>query len=314
MGFLIRKKPEPQPISEPPKPEKIGFRELLHRASEINGLYSKYLTSKGQPEWNSQQLTMGLFSDVGEISKIFMTQKQVEEKSEDQETLKNELADSLWMLMVLAQKNKINLEEAFFDAMDKVEEQLKPIVENSQTEDAAEDQKKNLTESQNFENNQNNESNEKAYKPANIDTGISAKHGIVKPHQVEPVAQHATAEVPVYHIKNTDSKPVDAPQQNNNSTNEQHIAFPPESHLTQQHNQLANQPEHNLTNPPQQNIAKQPPHQVAHEPERHLTKLLQSQMNGNSMKDLIKVREHMDKIKKNEDDKKKFGGINSLVL
>ena len=69
---------------------------------------------------------MGFVGDVGDLTKLTMTESGVCHIPDSRHKLSHELADCLWSILVLSHLYDVDLEAAFLKTMDELEEQISP--------------------------------------------------------------------------------------------------------------------------------------------------------------------------------------------
>lgn len=67
----------------------------------------------------------GCIEEVGDLSKLILAKENQRDIQDLDSKLKHELADCLWSVIVLTDAYDVNLEEAFAQTMDDIEEKLK---------------------------------------------------------------------------------------------------------------------------------------------------------------------------------------------
>jgi NTP pyrophosphatase (non-canonical NTP hydrolase) len=78
----------------------------------------KYLY--GSP-WTSEEIALGFVGDVGDLAKLVIAENGKRNIPNSKEKMKHELSDCLWSVIVLAKTHNIDLEQAFMETMDKLE-------------------------------------------------------------------------------------------------------------------------------------------------------------------------------------------------
>jgi NTP pyrophosphatase (non-canonical NTP hydrolase) len=74
--------------------------------------------------WNVEEVMLGFVGDVGDLAKLVQAASGVREMPPTQPGLAHELADCLWSVLVLAELTGVNLEGAFLQTMDGLEQRL----------------------------------------------------------------------------------------------------------------------------------------------------------------------------------------------
>lgn len=68
-------------------------------------------------EWTDKQLIQGFLKDAKDLLELV-------DNNGDKEKIAHELSDCFWSILVLAHKFNIDIEEAFLNNMDKLEERI----------------------------------------------------------------------------------------------------------------------------------------------------------------------------------------------
>ncbi len=102
---------------------KSDFQKMSNRAIEIREEYSKVEKKK----WDIDQIFMGVVKDFGDLSELLMIKRgyRGEMNEEVQKKIEHEMADILWVLLVLAKKIDVDLEKGFWKTMDELEIKIK---------------------------------------------------------------------------------------------------------------------------------------------------------------------------------------------
>ena len=103
----------------------MEFSTLIRRASVIREMYSEYEKTLYGTAWTNEELALGFVGDVGDLVKLIMAQNGRRNIPDSQAKLAHELADCLWSVIVLARAHDIDLEQAFLDTMDDLENHIK---------------------------------------------------------------------------------------------------------------------------------------------------------------------------------------------
>lgn len=90
----------------------INIRELLE-------IFEKKTTGK---VWGKKELLMGLVTDVGDLAKLILAKEGDRNFDGDiNKSLRHELADCLWAIIILADKYNIDLSKALVEMADDIE-------------------------------------------------------------------------------------------------------------------------------------------------------------------------------------------------
>jgi NTP pyrophosphatase (non-canonical NTP hydrolase) len=74
--------------------------------------------------WTHEEIALGFVGDVGDLMKLVLAKGGVRAIPDAEQKLAHELADCLWSLLVLSQMYGIDLERAFLQTMDSLEQQI----------------------------------------------------------------------------------------------------------------------------------------------------------------------------------------------
>ena len=98
--------------------------ELMQRAAQIRQLYAEWERERYGRSWTPEEIALGFVGDVGDLMKLVLAQHGVRQIENADQKLAHELADCLWSLLVMSQQYNIDLEHAFLQTMDELEEHL----------------------------------------------------------------------------------------------------------------------------------------------------------------------------------------------
>ena len=98
---------------------------MIQRALEIRQQYSAYELSRYGRAWTREEIALGFAGDVGDLARLVIAQAGVRDIPDAEAKLAHELADCLWSVLVLAQMYNVDLEQAFVETMDQLEEHFK---------------------------------------------------------------------------------------------------------------------------------------------------------------------------------------------
>lgn len=102
----------------------MEFQDMIQRAMEVRRQYARWEQSMYGRSWTNEELAMGFVGDVGDLTKLIMAQSGVRDVPDVQGKLAHELADCLWSILVLSQVYGVDLESAFVQTMDELEQHL----------------------------------------------------------------------------------------------------------------------------------------------------------------------------------------------
>jgi NTP pyrophosphatase (non-canonical NTP hydrolase) len=104
----------------------MEFSAVILRALTIRGKFADYETRTYGREWTTEELTLGLMKDVGDLAMLVQASQGVRQVSDLDKALGHELSDCLWSVIALADRLGINLETAFTQTMDELDQALQP--------------------------------------------------------------------------------------------------------------------------------------------------------------------------------------------
>ena len=102
----------------------MQFDALLQRAGEIRRQYAKLEQTRYGRSWTMEEVALGFVGDVGDLVKLVMAENGVRDIPNARHKLAHELADCLWSVLVLADACDIDLEQAFIQTMDELEQHI----------------------------------------------------------------------------------------------------------------------------------------------------------------------------------------------
>jgi NTP pyrophosphatase (non-canonical NTP hydrolase) len=102
----------------------VEFGELINRAMEIRSQYAALEQATYGRAWTREEVALGFVGDVGDLLKLVMAHSGVRGIPDAGPKLAHELADCLWSILVLSRLYDIDLEAAFHQTMDQLEEHI----------------------------------------------------------------------------------------------------------------------------------------------------------------------------------------------
>lgn len=102
----------------------MEFSQLAERALAVRQLYSTYEQQNFGRAWHAKEIALGFMGDVGDLAKLVLALDGVRDIPDARAKLAHELADCLWVVLVLAKLYKIDLEQSFLETMDQLETNL----------------------------------------------------------------------------------------------------------------------------------------------------------------------------------------------
>ncbi len=103
----------------------MDIKDLAARAIEIREKYSELELKRSGTPWTNLNIMEGFVADIGELMEVIMAKEGVRKLENIDERLAHELADCLWCVLVLSKRYNIDIEKAFLQTMDHIEEKIK---------------------------------------------------------------------------------------------------------------------------------------------------------------------------------------------
>jgi NTP pyrophosphatase (non-canonical NTP hydrolase) len=102
----------------------MELEKIIHRAMDLRRQYEvKETNLYGSPS-TSLDIAQGFAGDASNVVKILEAEQGKRSIANTKEKLEAHLAHCLWSVVVLAQKQDVDLETAFMEAMDRLENHL----------------------------------------------------------------------------------------------------------------------------------------------------------------------------------------------
>lgn len=102
----------------------MDFEKIIHRAINLRQQYEVRETHLYGSQTSNVDLARGFAGDVNNLIKLIEAEQGMRSIVNSKEKLEAYLAHCLWSVIVLAQKYEVNLETAFMEAMDRLENHL----------------------------------------------------------------------------------------------------------------------------------------------------------------------------------------------
>jgi NTP pyrophosphatase (non-canonical NTP hydrolase) len=102
----------------------MTLTELQERALHIRRMYEKLEAQHYGRHWTTEEIALGFIGDVGDLAKLIQAKNGIRVIPDADAKLAHELADCLWSIFVLAALHDINLEAAFNDTMNDLENHI----------------------------------------------------------------------------------------------------------------------------------------------------------------------------------------------
>ncbi len=97
---------------------------MVRRALDVRGQYARLEQKTYGRVWTMEEVALGFVGDVGDLMKLVLAHGGVRHIPDADRKLAHEFADCLWSLLVLAQMCEVDLEGAFFQTMDELEQHI----------------------------------------------------------------------------------------------------------------------------------------------------------------------------------------------
>ena len=102
----------------------MEISQLSDRAMQIHASFAARAQRTGGRPWTREEVMQGFVGDVGDLMKIVMAKAGARPLAQVDDRLAHELGDCLWSVLVLARLYGVDLERAFLQTMDGIEDSL----------------------------------------------------------------------------------------------------------------------------------------------------------------------------------------------
>ena len=102
----------------------MEFQTIINRALEIRKQYEAKEKQLYGSAWTSEEIALGFVGDVGDLAKLIVAENGKRNIPDSKAKLEHELADCLWSVIVLAHQHGVDLEAAFVNTMNELEQHL----------------------------------------------------------------------------------------------------------------------------------------------------------------------------------------------
>ena len=102
----------------------MDFQKIIHRAMDLRRQYEVKETSLYGASSTIKDVAQGFSGDVKNLLNLIEAEGGQREIANSREKLEAHLAHCLWSVVVLAQMHNVDLETAFMEAMDRLENHL----------------------------------------------------------------------------------------------------------------------------------------------------------------------------------------------
>lgn len=103
----------------------MELSEAIARAKEIRQLYAALEAKRHGRSWSLEELALGFVGDVGDLAKLVQAASGVRQIADWRPRLAHEVADCLWSVLVIADALEIDVERAFRETMDELEQHVR---------------------------------------------------------------------------------------------------------------------------------------------------------------------------------------------
>lgn len=100
---------------------KNNFDDIINRSLEIRKKYHELEVQHHDSEWTVEEDALAFLTDAGLVGRNIMSQQQRWPKANSQSELEHKLSESIWWLIVLADRSDIDIKEAMNNFLSKTE-------------------------------------------------------------------------------------------------------------------------------------------------------------------------------------------------
>ena len=102
----------------------MELQKLINRAMDLRSQYEKKEKQLYGSPATDEDIAQGFLGDVTNLIKLVKAQHGKGQIANSTEKLGSQLSHCLWSVIVLAKMHNVDLEQAFFEAMDRLENHL----------------------------------------------------------------------------------------------------------------------------------------------------------------------------------------------
>jgi NTP pyrophosphatase (non-canonical NTP hydrolase) len=102
----------------------VDFEALIQRAVTVRQQYAELERKRYGRSWTNEEVVLGFVGDVGDLAKLVTAMGGVCSIPDARQQLAHELADCLWSVLVLSHLYDVDLEQAFLQTMDQLEQHI----------------------------------------------------------------------------------------------------------------------------------------------------------------------------------------------
>lgn len=103
----------------------MELKDLMQKAVAVRQQYAELEMRNYGRSWTDEEIALGFVGDVGDLMKLIMSQNGIRTIPDAKAKLAHELADCLWCVLVLSQMYEVDIEQAFVQTMDEIEQHIK---------------------------------------------------------------------------------------------------------------------------------------------------------------------------------------------
>jgi NTP pyrophosphatase (non-canonical NTP hydrolase) len=100
---------------------KNNFDDIINRSLEIRKKYHELEVQHHGSEWSVEEDALAFLTDAGLVGRNIMSQQQRWPKANSQSELEHKLGESIWWLIVLANRTDIDIKAAMENFLSKTE-------------------------------------------------------------------------------------------------------------------------------------------------------------------------------------------------
>ena len=94
----------------------MKYSDLVRVVLETRQLFERYEEKSLGKKWGNEELLVGLVTDVGDLARIVLAKEGYRSINGDVDmALRHELADCLWVIIILSEKYKVDLPSAVLE-------------------------------------------------------------------------------------------------------------------------------------------------------------------------------------------------------
>jgi NTP pyrophosphatase (non-canonical NTP hydrolase) len=97
---------------------------LIQRAVNVRQGYAELERKRYGRSWTNEEVVLGFVGDVGDLAKLVMAMGGMRSIPDARQQLAHELVDCLWSVLVLSHLYDVELEQAFLQTMDQLEQHI----------------------------------------------------------------------------------------------------------------------------------------------------------------------------------------------